>query len=238
MMAIRSLLRPKVFTLGGVKKIGFLFVSCLFLLFASNFVLYITRNVGTSPSLLRLPDPQLPGSCEGRWIYIYDLDPMFNLDFVTHCNATTGFKKNVDVCSYMENSGMGKSFSFEEKYFANGVWYNTWQFSLEVYFHKRLLSYPCLTPTEETANAFYVPFYAGMDLTNKISHPSLRHSRHKTPVELLDWLRQQYYFLRNGGFDHFITLGRIGLDFRRTKADHGGSRVRFDVSDFFAGDIS
>lgn len=221
-MTIRSAVPQKMLQLAAQKP-RFLLVSILLLLLILMNVVHIRKYVGRGMFGASLPEPELPGSCEGRWIYIYGLDPEFNVEFVRNCSS---FKKNVDICPYTENGGMGRGFSYEPQVFTDGVWYNTWQFSLEMYFHERLLRYPCVAATEETANAFYVPFYAGMDLTNHMSHPSLKSLREKTHLELLDWLRHQYFFLRNGGFDHFITLGQIALDFRRPKGDSWGSRVR------------
>ncbi|CAM6083507.1 unnamed protein product [Calypogeia fissa] len=220
MTNMRSALPRKIFLQASKSRFLFLFFLMLLLILTS--FSQVRKYVGISTIRATLPEPQVPGSCEGRWIFVYDLDPEFNREFVQNCSS---FKKNVDICPYTENGGMGKSFSYEPNVFVDGVWYNTWQFSLEMYFHERLLRYPCLAPTEESANAFYVPFYAGMDLANHVSHPSLKKYREKTHMELLDWLRHQYFFLRNGGFDHFITLGHIAFDFRRPKGDSLGSRM-------------
>lgn len=169
-------------------------------------------------------------SCMGRWIYIYNISTKFNQDLVVDC-ANLRKKtdpRNMMFCPYMENRGMGRDFSFgpdqggpAENF--STVWFNTWQFSLEHYFHERFMTYPCVTMSENKAEAFFVPFYTGMDLIRRISYNLSRNDLH---LELLDWLRTRSGWQRHGGLDHFLVLGRISSDFRRAEGSRWGNQVR------------
>ena len=158
-------------------------------------------------------------ACQGRWIYVYNIPEVYNTAFVHNCSV---FKKGRDLCMYMKNGGLGEEFEFGAV--APGAWYNTWQFSLELYFHNRLLQHPCATTDAGLANAFYVPFYAGMDLSHTNTH---RVPREKLNSELAAWLTRQPSWTRRGGRDHFITLGRIARDFRKQRgAKSWGNEVK------------
>lgn len=156
---------------------------------------------------------QGPDLCKGRWIFIHNVSQAYNHAFLQDCSS---FKKDRDLCMYMENDGMGRAFNYTISLggppLAKPSWYNTWQFSLELYFHRRLLSHPCVTTQEYLADVFYVPYYGGMDLSRTISH---RLPKEKLYVELVEWLKGRESWKRRNGRDHFITLGRISRDFRR-----------------------
>ena len=159
-------------------------------------------------------------ACQGRWIYIYNISEVYNSAFVHNCSV---FKKGRDLCMYMKNGGLGEEFEFGAVA-APGAWYNTWQFSLELYFHNRLLQHPCATTDAGLADAFYVPFYAGMDLSHTSTH---RVPGEKLSSELAAWLTRQPSWTRRGGRDHFITLGRIARDFRKQRgAKSWGNEVK------------
>ncbi|KAG0555533.1 hypothetical protein KC19_12G176000, partial [Ceratodon purpureus] len=153
--------------------------------------------------------------CEGRLVYVYNISDVYNRKFVREC-AT--FKKGRDLCMYMENGGMGRGFSLGGRPpgEAGAPWYNTWQFALELYFHKRLLRHPCVTDRAELANAFFVPYYAGMDLSRRFTH---RLAKGELYMELARWLQGQESWKRRQGRDHFMMLGRIASDFYRQGED-------------------
>ncbi|BBM98936.1 xyloglucan galactosyltransferase MUR3 [Marchantia polymorpha subsp. ruderalis] len=206
----------------SVRSRIFFLSTWLVILILISFYQY-RRRFGTTPQRSLLLDHHLPFSCEGRWIHIYNLSDIYNENLVRNCST---FKKPEDLCPYMENGGMGRAFTYEPEIFPvkseGSVWFNSWQSSLELYFHERLLQYPCIAPIE-SADMFYVPFYAGMDLSYSMTHRSVKKEAHY--VELLTWLREQYFFTRRGGLDHFITLGRIALDFRRPRGDSWGTQM-------------
>lgn len=172
-------------------------------------------------------------NCEGRWVYVYNLSAVYNGEFVQQC-AT--FKKGRDLCMYMENGGLGRGFRFgaehggpAEENGSLGPWYNTWQFALELYFHERLVrKYPCLTDREDLANAFYLPYYAGMDLSHRFTHRLAKEERY---LELAKWLQERKSWQRRRGQDHFIVLGRIASDFRRASGDRAWGNEFMDVYD-------
>lgn len=153
-------------------------------------------------------------SCKGRLVYVYNISEVYNRNFVTEC-AT--FKKGRDLCMYMENGGMGRGFSFgRPPGESEGPWYSTWQFALELYFHEKLLRHPCVTEREELASAFFVPYYAGMDLSRRFTH---RLAKGELYLALAKWLQGQESWKRHQGRDHFMVLGRIASDFYRQGED-------------------
>ncbi|KAJ7538490.1 hypothetical protein O6H91_11G050400 [Diphasiastrum complanatum] len=172
--------------------------------------------------------PSASSKCEGRWIYVYNLSESFNHAILERCRD---IRRGQDLCPYMENSGMGREVNYgidSEESGSLGIlkkdnpWFNTWQFSLEIYFHERLKKHPCTTSVEADANAFYVPYYAGMDLVYRISHHLPREA---LSHGLLQWLKGRPSWRRKGGRDHFITLGRIARDFRMPRGSSWGSQM-------------
>ncbi|KAG0555530.1 hypothetical protein KC19_12G175800 [Ceratodon purpureus] len=169
--------------------------------------------------------------CEAGLVYVYSIPEAYNQEFVREC-AT--FKKGRDLCMYMENWGMGSRFEFgaEQGGLSTergpGPWHNTWQFALELYFHERLQRHPCVTDRAELANAFFVPYYAGMDLSRRFTH---RLAKDELYMELARWLQGQESWKRRQGRDHFIMLGRIASDFRRPGGDRlwGNELLRQEV---------
>ncbi|KQJ84137.1 xyloglucan galactosyltransferase XLT2 [Brachypodium distachyon] len=200
------------------------------------FLAFLALQLVLFKSLLRFPSTRFlpaPGRCSSTWangaadvgackaglIYVYDLPPEFNHDLVTHCGRLWPW---YSFCPYLTNGGFGRP-STESPAFSSLVpnaslpnWYNTDQFPLEVIIHRRLLSHPCRTTDPSLAAAFYVPFYAGLDVGSHLwGLNSTVADRDRAGTRLLGWLRNQTAFKSSGGWDHFITLGRITWDFRR-----------------------
>ncbi|KAG8381446.1 hypothetical protein BUALT_Bualt06G0122800 [Buddleja alternifolia] len=105
-----------------------------------------------------------------------------------------------------------------------GTWYWTDQFSLELIYHNRMLNYNCRTLEPESATAYYIPFYTGLAVEKSLftanSTPEERDHHCKT---MLNWVSGQDFFTKSNGWDHFLTLGRISWDFRRSRDEDWGS---------------
>ncbi|XP_040381091.1 xyloglucan galactosyltransferase XLT2-like [Oryza brachyantha] len=209
------------------------------------FVAFLVLQLVLFKSLLRfpssrfLPAPRRSNStwangavddadeCRAGLIYVYDLPPEFNHDLVAHCERLWPW---YSFCPYLSNGGLGRpaaevpALSAVVPNASLPNWYNTDQFPLEVIVHRRLLSHRCRTIDPSLATAFYVPFYAGLDVGSHLWGPnSTVADRDRAGTRLLRWLRRQPYFRKSGGWDHFITLGRITWDFRRYGAGGWGT---------------
>uniref|UniRef100_A0ACD5V5L0 Uncharacterized protein n=1 Tax=Avena sativa TaxID=4498 RepID=A0ACD5V5L0_AVESA len=167
------------------------------------------------------------GACKAGLIYVYDLPPEFNHDLVARCD---GLWHWYSFCPYLSNGGLGRPSSTVPAF--SGVvpnasvpnWYNTDQFPLEIIIHRRLLSHRCRTTDPSLATAFYVPFYVGLDVGSHLwGLNATVADRDRAGIRLLRWLANQTSFKRSGGWDHFITLGRITWDFRRNSDDGWGT---------------
>ncbi|KAG6557770.1 hypothetical protein Mapa_000537 [Marchantia paleacea] len=174
--------------------------------------------------------PEQP-SCDGRYIYIYDLPRKFNADLVGQCDTLLPW---FNFCDYFLNEGMGLVVPTEERNSHNelvlvpdGGWHLTHQYSLELIFHARLKNYPCLTTDENKASLFYIPYYGGLDVirwhfTDNVTNDH----RDALTWELVHWLETKETWKRNGGIDHVLVLGKISWDFRRpSDNDHWGSKL-------------
>ncbi|KAL6652196.1 hypothetical protein ACP70R_011121 [Stipagrostis hirtigluma subsp. patula] len=168
------------------------------------------------------------GACEAGLIYVYDLPSEFNHDLVEECDDLWPW---YSFCPYLTNGGFGEPAATLPVFFnvtpnaSLPNWYNTDQFQLEVIIHRRLLSHRCRTTDPSLATAFYVPFYAGLDVGSHLwGDNSTVADRDRAPLRLLPWLKNQTSFQRSGGWDHFITLGRITWDFRRYGDDGWGTK--------------
>ncbi|KAJ7299583.1 hypothetical protein O6H91_Y202500 [Diphasiastrum complanatum] len=178
-------------------------------------------NYQAAPSLSQIERPL--EICSGPRIFIYDLPPEFNVELVGNCSTINPWRS---VCPALSNAGLGPRVD-GVGLAASNSWYNTDQFTTEVIFHSRLRRHPCITDDPELATAFYIPFYAGLDICRYIFLPSSSaQQRDRLSKQLLDWLNGQYYWRRHGGWDHFLMIGRITWDFRRTReADWGSSFI-------------
>eukprot|EP00897_Mesotaenium_endlicherianum_P005105 jgi/Mesen1/4622/ME000237S03660 len=124
-----------------------------------------------------------PAFCEGKWIYAYDLPPQFNDELVESSGELASRGSPAPQLGHMGLGGRS-DYGFTRNGRATGVpsgWYDTWQFSLEVYFYERMKRYPCRTDNPEEATAFYIPFFAGLDLMLRRQH---QHQRQPRPQRL------------------------------------------------------
>ncbi|CAD6259924.1 unnamed protein product [Miscanthus lutarioriparius] len=167
------------------------------------------------------------GACDEGLIYVYDLPSEFNHDLVDDCESLWPW---YSFCPYLANGGFGEAATTLPIFFhvtrnvSLSSWYNTDQFQLEVIIHRRLLSHRCRTTDPSLATAFYVPFYVGLDVGSHLwGDNSTAADRDRAGLKLLRWLNNQTSFQRSGGWDHFITLGRITWDFRRYGDDGWGT---------------
>jgi len=150
--------------------------------------------------------------CEGRYIYVYELDPYFNEDMVKHCDKLSLW---TNWCPSVQNAGLGPPMANTDGVFSDSDWYTTNQFMLEQIFHNRMRRYKCVTHDFSVAAAVFVPFYAGFEITTKLWRANIS-ERDAAPERLLAWLAQQRAWKRFRGLDHFLVGGRITWDFRRS----------------------
>jgi hypothetical protein len=186
----------------------------------------------SSSSTVSVPVPVLSSEegadgdlgCGNSLVYVYDLPPVFNQELLGLCDALAPW---YSLCPYLANDGLGLP--------AGGTnlsevlppellpsWYASDQFALEHIVHRRLLSHRCRTADPARAAAFFVPFYAGLAVGRHLWAANATDAdRDRDCVALLAWLHAQPHYRRSRGWDHFIALGRITWDFRRSP-DGGG----------------
>ncbi|KAK6135278.1 hypothetical protein DH2020_030979 [Rehmannia glutinosa] len=163
-------------------------------------------------------------NCPYGKVYVYNLPPLFNTEIVKNCHNINPWSSRCDALS---NSGFGKSADgisgiVPEK--IAGAWFWTDQFSLEVIYHNRILNYRCRTLEPESATAFYIPFYTGLAVERFLfTKNSTTEERDRHCTMMLNWVSDQPFFNKSHGWDHFITVGRISWDFRRSKDEDWGS---------------
>lgn len=161
--------------------------------------------------------PSIPDDpeCQSGRVYIYDIPSMFTKDLVlSECNDLHPWRWQ---CGIGPNDGYGKDAVELAGILPDNfvpAWYRTNQFSLELIFHYRMLNYRCRTREPESATAFYMPFYAGLAVAKYLwINDTAKRDWHCNMF--LKWVKNQTYWQKNKGSDHFITLGRITWDFRR-----------------------
>ncbi|KAH7653632.1 Exostosin-like protein [Dioscorea alata] len=194
-------------------------------------LLFSDRSISTPrlhPSANAGDHRNAPNStCDLGTIYVYDLPPEFNSDLIAGCHHLNPWTSR---CSALSNFGLGPSAADLAGIVPDPLlpsWFNTDQFSSEILFHRRLLSHPCRSPDPSTASALFIPFYAGLAVGQHLWSPNATSGdRDRLCATLLRWISSQPSFLRSNGSDHFIVLGRITWDFRRSKnEDWGGSFI-------------
>ncbi|KAF2315730.1 hypothetical protein GH714_040264 [Hevea brasiliensis] len=85
------------------------------------------------------------------------------------------------------------------------------------------LRHKCRTTEPNNATAFYIPFYAGLAVGKFLWHNCTAKDRDRLCEMMLTWVQDQPYYKKSNGWNHFITMGRISWDFRRSKDQDWGS---------------
>ena len=167
-------------------------------------------------------------SCRGKYIYVYDLPPEFNVELAKRCDSLVPW---FGFCDFFTNSGIGKPVPLatsngSQILLPAGRWFNTHQYALELVLHARVLKYKCLTDDPNMASLFYIPYYGGLDVIRW--HWALNATNEKRDAlgrKLVKWLEKQPSWIRREGLDHVFVLGKISWDFRRPSASDWGSRL-------------
>ncbi|KAL2621346.1 hypothetical protein R1flu_001551 [Riccia fluitans] len=172
--------------------------------------------------------PELP-SCDGRYIYLYNLPSKFNADLVAQCDALDRWP---NLCDYLQNDGMGLVLDYTDErkepvLIPVGSWHMTYQYSLEPILHARMKNYDCLTEDESKASLFFIPYYGALDVNRwEFADNATNEDRDALPLELVHWLEGRESWKRNNGVDHVLVLGETSWDFRRSTENGGwGSRL-------------
>ncbi|KAL3837929.1 hypothetical protein ACJIZ3_022520 [Penstemon smallii] len=172
------------------------------------------------------PITAIQNYCPYGKIYIYNLPPIFNTEIVKNCHTLNPWSSR---CDAVLNSGLGKSAAAKISKTVpknlTGAWYSTDQFSLELIFHNRMLNYNCRTLDPQSATGFYIPFYTGLAIEKYLfTRGSTPEERDRKCKMMLNWVSDnQPFFNKSNGWDHFISVGRISWDFRRSKDQDWGS---------------
>ncbi|KAL5225584.1 hypothetical protein ABZP36_012223 [Zizania latifolia] len=155
------------------------------------------------------------GRCAGRYIYMYDMPPRFNVDLLRDCRALRPWT-DVGMCQYIVNGGMGELLGDEGGVFSERGWFATDQFVLDIIFHGRMKGYGCLTNDSASAAAVFVPFYGGCDIGRYLfsQNASIKDA---LSDDFVGWLVQQPEWRVMGGRDHFLVPGRTTWDFLRRR---------------------
>ena len=179
------------------------------------------NNLPKQPSVEDSGDQEQCGS--GR-VFVYNLPTTFNQEILSNCDNLNRWSSR---CDAIANDGFGQSAAT----MVAGLmpedlapaWYWTDQFVSEIIFHNRMLNYKCRVLEPESATAFYIPFYTGLAVGKYLWSNSSAAERDRQCQMMLKWLQNQPYYKRSNGWDHFITMGRITWDFRRSKDEDWGS---------------
>lgn len=197
----------------------------VFVALAAVLVLFILLSSDDVLFGLRAPRP----ACDGRRVFIYDLPSDFNDRIGVDCqNWTFPYWA---MCDDIRNDGFGELMRLEASSDAAAsllqppsAWYKTDQFSLEVIFHRRLKTHPCVTEDPALASMFYLPYYVALDLTRHLFNNDLA-IRDNLTDRFVAWLRDQEPWQRHGGRRHVLTIGRIIWDVYRLPGSDWGSTL-------------
>ncbi|KAM7491706.1 hypothetical protein LguiA_034627 [Lonicera macranthoides] len=192
----------------------------------------IARSLPTNPRLHHFSTPvsTVQGSdanCPSGKVYIYSLPPIFNTELLDKCDDLNPWTSR---CEALSNHGLGQRAESALKAVVpdtvRHAWFWTDQFALEIIHHYRMINYKCRTLEPESATAFYIPFYAGLAVGKYLwgSYNYTARDRDRHCEMMLSWVRDRPYWNRSDGWDHFMTMGRITWDFRRSRDEDWGSR--------------
>ncbi|KAI4370020.1 hypothetical protein MLD38_018407 [Melastoma candidum] len=149
----------------------------------------------------------IPLGCTGRRIHIRDLPPAFNLGLLSSCSDYAPFLE--DFCHYLSDHGLGRPTRP-----GSVSWHRTDPLALEVLFHRRLLSYPCLSRDPSLADAVFLPYYSSLAALPYL-YGSLINSSSSHGLDLFEFLTRDSpeVWRRHDGHDHFLVMARPAWDF-------------------------
>lgn len=167
---------------------------------------------------------KLTDLCPLGKVYVYELPLLFNEELIQNCDELNPW---ISPCEALSNDGFGPGATAHSDVIPASLvpsWYWTDQFALELIYHNRMLNYRCRTLEPELATTFYIPFYAGLAVGKYLFKNNSSAKERDLHCELLlNWVQNQTYWKRTNGWDHFISMGRISWDFRRSKDEDWGS---------------
>ncbi|KAJ7297426.1 hypothetical protein O6H91_Y058100 [Diphasiastrum complanatum] len=150
-------------------------------------------------------------TCAGKYVFMHDIPEEFNQEMLDKCRNLSLW---TNMCKYTANAGLGPPLEDSEGSFSLSGWFATNQFAVEVIFHNRMKQYSCLTNDSSKAAAFFVPFYAGLDISRYLwGHNTT--IRDYDSLAMAAWLQNRPEWSIMRGRDHFMVAGRITWDFRR-----------------------
>ncbi|KAL2901798.1 putative xyloglucan galactosyltransferase GT19 [Bienertia sinuspersici] len=157
--------------------------------------------------LATISTAQLDEDCNGRWIHIRNLPSKFNLQLLSNCSSF--FPLFPDFCPYLSNHGLGPKTHSDSH-----SWYRTNPHLLELYFHRRLLEYPCLSQSPLDSNAIFLPYYSSLDSLRYLYGPDYN-SSHLHGLDLYSFLQSDdpEIWRRNNGHDHFLIMASTSWDY-------------------------
>ncbi|XP_024394533.1 probable xyloglucan galactosyltransferase GT20 [Physcomitrium patens] len=166
-------------------------------------------------------------SCQGKYVYVYDLPPEFNVHLTERCDSMIPW---FNLCDFFADSGIGKPVNSMDNgtqiFLPADRWFSTHQYALELVSHARIMKYKCRTEDPNLANLFYIPYYGGLDVIRwHFDLNATNTNRDALGWKLVRWLEKQPSWRRRGGLDHLLVLGKISWDFRRQLRGNWGSRL-------------
>ncbi|KAJ4779823.1 Xyloglucan galactosyltransferase KATAMARI1 [Rhynchospora pubera] len=194
-------------------SLSFLFLLCRLLFLTRSSHQLISSSSSSSFSLppSHAHAPALADPCSGRYVYVYDLPDKFNSDILRDCRTILPW---IDMCPFVANMGLGPHLTETGSVLTGTGWHITNQWVLEVIFHNRMRQYECLTTNSSQADAFFIPYYVGLDTGRHLwtHNISLRDS---LLLELFQLLKSRPEWSVKRGRDHFMLSGRATWDLRR-----------------------
>ncbi|WCJ36547.1 Xyloglucan galactosyltransferase XLT2 [Euphorbia peplus] len=161
--------------------------------------------------------------CNSGKVFVYDLPNTFNTELIRNCDELNPWSSR---CDALENDGFGQKATGLSGIIPENLapaWYWTDQFVSEIIFHNRILKHKCRTTEPLNATAFYIPFYAGLAVGKFLWFNYTSKDRDHHCRMMLKWVHDQPSFKESNGWNHFLTMGRISWDFRRSKDEDWGS---------------
>lgn len=166
-----------------------------------------------SPMIISEDAASADSFCDGKRIFMYDLPARFHESILQQCDNKIA--KWLNFCPHMENEGFGRPLGSDKNW---QDWFATDPYMLEVIFHARMQHYRCRTLDSGRADAFFIPYYSGLDALHFLYGKNMS-DRGSQGLDLVAWLEEnggeESSWKKNGGHDHFMVMGRTAWDFCR-----------------------
>lgn len=153
-------------------------------------------------------------------VYVYDMPSLFNSELLEQCEDLNPWSLS---CNAMTNEGFGWSTTNVDEIVPIDmlmVWFRTDKLVSKIIFYNKILKHKCRNMESGSTASFYI----GLPVRKYLWLNYIVVDRDRHCEMMMQWVQGQESYQKSNDWDHFLTMGRITWDFRRSKDSDWGCR--------------